>query len=273
MNTRTRVLIVDDERAVRTALELAMPEHFEVRSVDSAEAALTVLQSWCADLMLVDKNLPGMSGLELLRRVKAQFASPPWALLMTGFASVQSALESLDIRVYGYIEKPFRDIFGVVQQLERLANLKGSLDRLNTRKEPDRHREAIARAIVLTRPDADSELIVAGLAAHGTSATVTHSLEDAARIAGSDGISLFVIDGQMESGLLDIITRIREVCPTGRFIVAHEKPSLRLITQLIQLGVVRGVLELPLSRDTVVHRMGGILEAIRADPLRVSEVA
>ncbi|MHB8876352.1 MAG: response regulator [Myxococcaceae bacterium] len=128
MAQRSRVLIVDDERSVRTALELAMPPGLEAQAVESAEAALALLRLSRFDLLVVDKNLPGMSGLDLLRRVKEEYPRPPWAMLITGYASAQTALESVELQVYGYLEKPFRDIFEVTFELERLATLKSAHD-------------------------------------------------------------------------------------------------------------------------------------------------
>ncbi|MFN7133533.1 MAG: response regulator, partial [Myxococcales bacterium] len=124
--TRTRLLIVDDELSVRTALELAMPEDFEVTTAESGEHALELVRRSPFDLALVDKNLPGISGLELLRRMKLELPDPPWAVLITGFASVQSAVDGIELGIRAYIEKPFKDVFDVVREVERLAELRSS---------------------------------------------------------------------------------------------------------------------------------------------------
>src|SRR5690606_26224336 len=106
-----RVLVVEDDEALGQALQLAFEdEGISVRVLGDAESALTVLRSSSYDALLTDKNLPGMSGVELLRIVC--FEQPNLAaFLMTAYPTAEAAMETLSYGVSGFIEKPFENIF------------------------------------------------------------------------------------------------------------------------------------------------------------------
>src|SRR5688572_28755865 len=89
---------------------------WECRTAASAEDALEVLRRESFDVLFFDKNLPGMSGVDLLARVREENHDVP-VVIMTAFASAGSAKESLNLGVDRYVEKPFKDVF----ELPRLA--------------------------------------------------------------------------------------------------------------------------------------------------------
>ena len=99
----SRILIVDDEPAVRMTLEMALSETpHHVESVESAEKALLALQGTTFDLIIVDKNLPGINGTELIRKVR-QTHEDIWSAMITGYPSAESAMEMLHLGVRGYL--------------------------------------------------------------------------------------------------------------------------------------------------------------------------
>lgn len=112
-----RVLVVDDEPVVCNLLGsvLALPA-FTVTTFGTAEDALGAFDADAYDVALVDKNLPGQSGLALLSALRARDAQLP-VLLMTGYASMETAIEALRRGAYDYIEKPFADIDLVVRKV------------------------------------------------------------------------------------------------------------------------------------------------------------
>jgi DNA-binding NtrC family response regulator len=106
--TRTeKILIVDDEPVVRDSLgKWFAEEGFTVRSVGSAQEALNSFQPHGWDVALLDIKMPGIDGIELQQRLHD--ADPDLiVIVMTGYASVETAIQALKQGAYDYICKPF----------------------------------------------------------------------------------------------------------------------------------------------------------------------
>jgi DNA-binding response OmpR family regulator len=101
-----RALVVDDEEVIlRLMGKLLEGEGFDCTSVKSGESALDALERGWFDLLVTDKNLPGISGIEVARFARN---SMPWMpiLIVTGFASEESAREAAALGVADYVLKP-----------------------------------------------------------------------------------------------------------------------------------------------------------------------
>jgi CheY-like chemotaxis protein len=108
--TGHEVLVVDDEPVVLTVLREALRRGgFRVTTAASAEEAIDLMQKRRFDLVLTDKNLPGASGLDVLRAAR-RLSPAPAIVLITGYSSYDSAVEALDIGAHDYIEKPISDV-------------------------------------------------------------------------------------------------------------------------------------------------------------------
>jgi DNA-binding NtrC family response regulator len=100
------ILVVDDELIVRESLTKWFREDgFRVDSAESAAVALKKLQGQSWNLMLVDIKMPGMDGIELLQRVK-EINKDLIIIMITAFASVDTAVKALKEGAYDYITKP-----------------------------------------------------------------------------------------------------------------------------------------------------------------------
>lgn len=111
MNTpRHRILVVDDEPVIRLFLqELFEDEGYEVITGQSIAEGLEALRAHELNLVVTDKNLPDGTGFEIVHAAKAQ--TPPCeAMLITGYASLDSAVMALQIGAYDYILKPIEDV-------------------------------------------------------------------------------------------------------------------------------------------------------------------
>jgi DNA-binding NtrC family response regulator len=101
------VLIVDDEPIVRDSLgKWFREEGYEIGTAESASEALTRLAEQPWDLALVDIKMPGTDGIELQRRMRETHPDLT-VIIMTGYASVESAVQALKNGAYDYITKPF----------------------------------------------------------------------------------------------------------------------------------------------------------------------
>ena len=101
------LLIVDDERSMRESCrEVARSLGFNSRVAETPEHVYQVLESGSTDVVLLDLRLPGNSGLEVLREIK-QRRPETLVIVMTGFATVQSAVQAMKLGAYDYVTKPF----------------------------------------------------------------------------------------------------------------------------------------------------------------------
>lgn len=120
------LLIVDDDVLVRRAITKCLERsgEFVITEVGDSAAAVQCLKDNVYDLVLCDVHLPGMSGIELLRYIRGYDLDVP-VILMTGQATVSTAIEALELGAYSYIEKPTEPtlFLNTVRRAVKLANL------------------------------------------------------------------------------------------------------------------------------------------------------
>jgi two-component system, NtrC family, response regulator AtoC len=103
-----RILIVDDEAAIRQSLEEALQnDGYDVDSAETGESALAKLHNASFDLVVTDLKMPGVSGLELLQAIRNQGKNTP-VIMMTAYGDVETAVESMRLGAYDFIQKPFK---------------------------------------------------------------------------------------------------------------------------------------------------------------------
>src|SRR3989475_4163794 len=101
------LLVVDDEKNMRLSLEAVMAEEgYEIRAVDSAEAALRLLEQEEFFMIITDARLNGMSGYEFLGQLKQKWPHLP-VLMITAFATPKLAVEAIKAGAINYLAKPF----------------------------------------------------------------------------------------------------------------------------------------------------------------------
>lgn len=111
-----KILLVDDEPSILRAISVAteMGDQWDSRQAGSAEEALVLIEQDMPDVLISDKNMPGMSGIELLRRVRRMSRDVSFHLL-TGFANGESVHQAMALDIDSYIRKPFRNVFQMLQ--------------------------------------------------------------------------------------------------------------------------------------------------------------
>lgn len=119
MDFAPRILIVEDDSVLSDLFrELAAHRGYATEIVGDAESAVAKLETQSYDLIVCDKNLPGMSGLDLLKYVKATLPDLD-VILMTAYADMQSVLSAISAGVYDYLVKPFDSIDEVMAKIGR----------------------------------------------------------------------------------------------------------------------------------------------------------
>jgi DNA-binding NtrC family response regulator len=107
MPHRISILIVDDEESVRDSLyNWFIDDGYRVERAENAKTALALLDEREFDIVLADIKMPGMDGMEMHRRIKS-LPNEPIVIIMTAFASVDTAVQALKEGAFDYVTKPF----------------------------------------------------------------------------------------------------------------------------------------------------------------------
>jgi DNA-binding NtrC family response regulator len=102
-----RILVIDDEESIRDLLKDYLETRgYEVTTTGDGESGLTMLKEEKFDLYLLDLMMPGISGLDVLKAAREEKISVP-SIVITAFASVQTAVEAMQSGAFDYITKPF----------------------------------------------------------------------------------------------------------------------------------------------------------------------
>jgi DNA-binding NtrC family response regulator len=173
----TRILLVEDDEKIRATLLFQLRgEGFAAQAVPTAEEAMELLADGAdapPDLLLLDVRLPGMSGVELVRRLAERGRLPP-TVIVSGEASISETVEALRLGVHDLIEKPFsreRLLQSIRNALEN-ATLKRQVAALESRLEQEPEilgtSPAIARLRAAVDKAAPTDARVLILGASGT---------------------------------------------------------------------------------------------------------
>jgi DNA-binding NtrC family response regulator len=173
-----KVLVVEDDDSLRRVTQLHLEKlGFTTSASPDAEQALTMLEESAYDVLLTDLHLPGMSGIDLLKRVKMEH--PEMAVIViTAFATVASAVEAMKSGAYDYITKPLHHF-----ELNELV-----------RRAIDYHR--LIQEVGLLRTCLDQKYGFENIV--GSSARFAHTISLASRAAASDATVL--ITGETGTG-------------------------------------------------------------------------
>jgi DNA-binding NtrC family response regulator len=131
---RSRILVVDDERMIRWSIQQALAKDgHSVSTVETGEEALAQATDEMPDLVFLDITLPGIDGIETLRRLKAMDPSAT-VVMVTATDDLKTAVEAMRLGAYDYVSKPF--------DLDRLRVIaQNALDRHELRQEVEFHRK------------------------------------------------------------------------------------------------------------------------------------
>ena len=107
--TKARILVVDDDRIILDSIgEYLRLENFEVEASSTFQQAVSALEKQLIDLIITDVNMPGGNGFELLHVVRKRFPDTV-VMMMTGYGTIESAVESIKMGAFDYLTKPIVD--------------------------------------------------------------------------------------------------------------------------------------------------------------------
>jgi two-component system response regulator AtoC len=116
-----KILVVDDEQLVRYSIKEALEqEGFVVSAASQARDGLTLMEQKEFDVVISDLRMPGLSGLELLQKIKEMQLTPE-VILITAYGTIESAVEAMKMGAYDYVTKPF-EIDELIVILKRIQD-------------------------------------------------------------------------------------------------------------------------------------------------------
>lgn len=115
---KSRILVVDDEKNVRTMVKKVFESEFDVDTASNAEEALDLLKKNKYDLVFLDLDMPVVNGIELLERMK-KGENPIPVIMMTTYGSVEEAVKAMKLGAKDIITKPFtqEEVTKVVEEI------------------------------------------------------------------------------------------------------------------------------------------------------------
>ncbi len=133
-----RILIAEDEANLRLVLQKELERlGYRVQAAPDGEAALRKLEESNVDVLLCDINMPRIDGMEVLRRVHER-PNPPEVIMLTGQATVETAVEAMKLGAYDYLTKPYS-----INELD--VRVKQAAEKRRLRVDNQRLREQLAR--------------------------------------------------------------------------------------------------------------------------------
>lgn len=126
--TKPHILIVDDEMGPRESLKMILNPYYNVHIAERGAQAVEMLKQIPIDLVTVDLKMPGFSGINVLEKVK-QYDPDIEAIIITGYGSLDTAIEGLRLGAFDYISKPF-DVNHILSLVRRGLDRRNAKSRL-----------------------------------------------------------------------------------------------------------------------------------------------
>ncbi len=254
-----RLLLVDDEPAILASFTLAFEDQgWSVETAATGEEAIERYETGAFDLIITDKNLPGMSGVDLIETIRNQDLDVT-LMMLTGFGSAESAVSTLNAGIDAYVEKPVRDVIRLTARAATIVRRRKKR-RVNTPPPPE---IPAARLDVLVM--AGQEELAARIAeqcSQGTCDTrVASSREEA--LGELTSVDLILVEESTPDliATIEAITDSREDMPVA---VMGNQLGLERLMQLVDLGVVACIV-LPIGSDAFATKLRDLTEELRRE--------
>jgi DNA-binding response OmpR family regulator len=281
LRAEARVLVVDDEESARSVLEQVLSgEGYTVDALSDAESAWAELCARSYDLAVVDKNLEGVSGVDLVGRMREAGMDVP-VVLVTGYPSLSTISEALGAGAADYIAKPFPDISRLVLRLESVIELRLA-ERLYQRVTEDLSRavkaqgtdgpvlerisqslfdfkDALARrpsSLVIESSAGLAEVAQDALAASGIAAEVVTDLDEATRrLSDREAGPLTVVVSLAVPGAVPFIQARREADPLLEVVATGARTPVETVLDAIDAGAADFFMRSAESLDALQARV------------------
>ena len=233
------VLVVDDEVVVLTVLrEILRRGGYRVTTAASAEEAIDLMHKRHFDLVLTDKNLPGASGLEVLR-VARTLDPQPAVVMITGYSSYDSAVEALDIGAQDYIEKPIRDVEALRFRIRRaLSRRDEQLARAQASLRVDQDRRGEKGRVLVVEVEGPRRHLIAEFLGRAFNVTAAANGDEALALIKDQHYDVVLADRNLPgmSGLR-VIEQAQRLLPHCASVLYTAYPSYETVKEAFEAGV------------------------------------
>jgi DNA-binding NtrC family response regulator len=251
---RPRILIVDDEASLLDVLRAAFQSRgWQVDTALDAESALAKF-SPAVEIVLTDKNLPGPSGVELVARLR-NADQAVGIVMMTGYGSVESARDTLNLGVDEYLEKPFPKLFAVVDAMDELR--KKVIERRGKHPEPPSPMTILVAAL------GDRRERIKQLLNGADRLLSVETPEELKPRAKSEKADLVILDGRsFPEDTTCLVAEIKTRARHADCVVLSEQLTLSDVMRLIQLET-KALIEEPLDEPGFADKLSSCVARIR----------
>lgn len=102
-----KVMVVDDDPDIPSVFSMCLDDRYQVTGFASGKEAISAAKETCFPIAILDLKMEGLSGIEVMKRLR-EICTRQQIIIFTGFASTESAIESLNLGAFQYLQKPFR---------------------------------------------------------------------------------------------------------------------------------------------------------------------
>jgi CheY-like chemotaxis protein/two-component sensor histidine kinase len=245
---RRRVMIVEDEPVMlRVLTSVLRPHGYQLFTCSSGEQALEILAEDEVDLLISDKNLPGITGLEVIRAAKEHLPEIS-TLLITGYASQETVEEAIQLKVDDYLVKPF-DLDDLMDKVKELI-ARPAHEAAGARGERPRG------AVLAIRDPATQELIERVFDKLGEPVVGKGPTTQALNLLGHREIGIVVIDldQPIDQGHQEQLQQAWNARSPLIVIALATRPDLTRTLEALRLGA-RALLRKPLTDLALVDKL------------------
>ena len=169
-----KLLVVDDEKNLRMVVQKEMSRQgHEVETASDGEAAWEMLEQQDFDVLLCDINMPRLDGIGLLRRLREKSQNMPEVIMLTGQATVESAIEAMKLGAYDYLTKPYRITELAVLVTQSAEKQKLKIDNQRLRAQIERTHQNMPEIVAVSPQMKEILRLVQRVASSDTSVLIT----------------------------------------------------------------------------------------------------
>ena len=263
VNTKPRILLVDDEERILRTLSLLLKMHYQVFSTTDGHEALRILQREKIHLLISDQRMPLMTGTQLLRQ--ARLMSPgTLRILLTGYADVEAAMDAVNEgEIFRYINKPW----GPKELRDTIAEAVGIATRLEQTQIVKSALEAQTVGLTVLVLDEDVEVYEAVKELLGDKHQVVWrtTMASALTLLATQQVAVLVTELQVTDGDASVMIKtLKQEHPDLQTLVLTSFKDTNRVAQLINQAQVSRYLPKPLRKGLLGKSLESTIARYRA---------
>lgn len=247
---RIQVLLVDDEEEFLASAARGLSRRgFEVEVASTGQIALARLADRRFDVIVIDVQMPGMNGLELMREIAAGWPGLP-VIVLTGQANLEQSVELCALKIFEYLTKPC-DLQKIAETVRRAADIDWHPESV------DIDPSTLSRIRLLIVDDERDFLdgLARTLGRRGMQVMTAENGREALALIASNTFDVALLDVRMP-GMdgIDLLEQIRRIAPEIRVLLLTGHPTLNQAIKGVRAGAYDFLLK-PQDIDTLAHKI------------------